>query len=342
MSTAQQTRPTTAEQVSSTLVSVGSPASTRPRTSSSACAPPSRRSRAAGSTARCSSWTTPPRTTPPRSPPPPGRAWCGRAQTGLRQRLPRRLRRRARALHRDGRRRSDLRLQRDPPLRRGARGGRGARDGRPHGQHPSRRDALAAPLRRQPHSHGPAQHVLQHRRQRRPLRDARAAPRRAPPPGPAHHRHGVRLRDGDPCLQGEPADRGVPDRVPPPRRGVEALELPRRLAPPALPARAQPHPPLHPPRRPARRPRHADRRARRRGPGLLRALLGPARPDRRGPADDRGHPDPRAGTLRPRLRHLLHGRPRPLVRPHARALSPPSTACCSAAPSCSSGSPWAP
>ena len=35
-----------------------------------------------------------------------------------------------------------------------------------------------------------------------------------------------------------------PDRVPPARRRVEALELPRRLAPPALPARAQPDLPL--------------------------------------------------------------------------------------------------
>ena len=41
------------------------------------------------------------------------------------------------------------------------------------------------------------------------------------------------------AAKAEPADRGVPDRVPPARRGVQALELPRRLAPPALPARAQ-------------------------------------------------------------------------------------------------------
>ena len=55
-------------------------------------------------------------------------------------------------------------------------------------------------------------------------------------------------------------DRRVPDRIPPARRRVEAVELPRRLAPPALPAGAQPHPPVHPARRAARRPRHADRR----------------------------------------------------------------------------------
>ena len=76
--------------------------------------------------------------------------------------------------------------------------------------------------------------------------------------------HGVRLRDGDPGLQGEPDDRRVPDRIPPARRREQALELPRRLAPPALPARPQPEPPVHRPRRRAGRRRHADRRARRR------------------------------------------------------------------------------
>ncbi len=35
----------------------------------------------------------------------------------------------------------------------------------------------------------------------------------------------------------------------------------------------------------------------------------------------------RAGTLRARLRHLLHGREGPLVRPHARDASGSSTVC---------------
>ena len=61
--------------------------------------------------------------------------------------------------------------------------------------------------------------------------------------------HGVRLRDGDPRLQGEPRDPPAADRVPPARRRVQALELPRRLAPPALPARPQPDVPVRPPRR---------------------------------------------------------------------------------------------
>ena len=46
-----------------------------------------------------------------------GRARGARTPARLRQRLPGRLRGRARALHRDGRRRPDVRLQRDPALR---------------------------------------------------------------------------------------------------------------------------------------------------------------------------------------------------------------------------------
>ncbi len=59
-----------------------------------------------------------------------------------------------------------------------------------------------------------------------------------------------------------------------------------------------------------------------RGPRLLRARLGGARADRRRAADDRRHTGARARAVRARLRHLLHGRAGPLVRPHARPLSP--------------------
>ncbi len=44
--------------------------------------------------------------------------------------------------------------------------------------------------------------------------------------------------------------------------------------------------------------------------------------DRRRAVDDRRHAGTRAGPVRTRLRHLLHGRARSVVRPHARALSP--------------------
>ena len=58
------------------------------------------------------------------------------------------------------------------------------------------------------------------------------------------------------------------------------------------------------------------------GPVVLRARLGAARADRRRAADDRRHPGARARAVRARVRHLLHGRARPLVRSHARPLSP--------------------
>ncbi len=57
-------------------------------------------------------------------------------------------------------------------------------------------------------------------------------------------------------------------------------------------------------------------------PRLLRARVGHPRADRRLAADGRRHPGAGARALRARLRHLLHGRARPLVRPHARSLSP--------------------
>ena len=50
------------------------------------------------------------------------------------------------------------------------------------------RDAVAAPLRRQPGAHGRAERVLPHRRQRRALRHAGAAARHPAAAGSAHHR----------------------------------------------------------------------------------------------------------------------------------------------------------
>ena len=99
-----------------------------------------------------------------------------------------------------------------------ARGRRRPRHGRPHGRHPARRDAVAAPLHRQPDPLRHAQPLLPHRRPRRPLRHARLPPRRARRARPAHHRHGVRLGDGDPRRQGEARHPPAPDRLPPARR----------------------------------------------------------------------------------------------------------------------------
>ena len=87
-------------------------------------------------------------------------------------------------------------------------------------------------------------------------------------------------------------------------------------------------------------PGRGDGRARRahlaRGSGSserLRPRLGPARDDRRRAADDRRHAGARARAVRARLRHLLHGRAGPLVRPHARALPPRARPAARAAPS---------
>ena len=172
-----------------------------------------------------------------------------RAPPRLRQRLHGRLRRRQGPLHRHGRRRPDLRLRRDPALPRGAGERRRPRHGRPHGRHPARRHAVAAPLHRQPDPLRHAEPLLQDRRARRPLRHARLPPRPAARARPPHHRHGVRLRDGDPRRQGGPGHPPAADRLPPARRHLQALELPRRLAPPALPARPLADAPVRDPRR---------------------------------------------------------------------------------------------
>ena len=160
----------------------------------------------------------------------------------------------ARALHRHGRRRPDLRLRRDPELHRAPRSRCRSRDGRPHGSHPARRDAVAAPLRRQPDPQRHPQPLLPDRRARRPLRHARRAPLRPAAARPARHRHGVRVGDGGAGGQGAAGHPPVPDRLPPARRRVEALDLARRLAAPALPARPQPDVPVHHPGDRAARP----------------------------------------------------------------------------------------
>ena len=86
--------------------------------------------------------------------------------------------------------------------------------------------------------------------QRRALRHARPAPRRPAHARPAHDRAWSSPRRWSSGPPRRSCDiRRVPDRVPPARRRVQALELPRRLAPPALPARPQPDAPVHPARR---------------------------------------------------------------------------------------------
>ncbi len=138
----------------------------------------------------------------------------------------------------------------DTPLPGRARGRRRHGDRQPDEEHPSGGDAVASPLHRQPAAVGLSEHAVPDRSRRRPLRDAGAAQASVlPAAGPAHHRDGVRLRNGDPRRQGEARYPSVPDRVPPARGRVEALELPGRLAPPAVPARPLAQPPVHLPGR---------------------------------------------------------------------------------------------
>ena len=113
----------------------------------------------------------------------------------------------------------------------------------------------------------------------------------------------------------------VPDRVPPARRRVEALELPRRLAPPALPARPQPDVPLH-------RARGGACRAL----GALAVLtvlaqidvlgphVGPARDDRRRAADDRRASRCSRSACAPTRTAPTSWASGPVVRPDARPL----------------------
>src|SRR6266498_3720715 len=76
------------------------------------------------------------------------------------------------------------------------------------------------------------------------VRDARSPAGRAPEARAAHGRHGVRVRDGDPCGKGGSRCARVPDRAPSARRRVEAQSVQRRLAPPAPDAAVQPDLPL--------------------------------------------------------------------------------------------------
>ena len=124
-------------------------------------------------------------------------------------------------VHRDGRRRPDLRLRRDPALRRAARRRRRAGDGRPDGQHPARRDAVAAPLRRQPGAHRHPQPLLPHRRHATPTAAcARCAATSCR--GSTCARPGMEFASEMVirAVQGGARHPRVPDRVPPARRRV--------------------------------------------------------------------------------------------------------------------------
>jgi glycosyltransferase involved in cell wall biosynthesis len=85
-------------------------------------------------------------------------------------------------------------------------------------------------------------------------------------------------------------------------------------------ARALAQPPVHLSRRRSRRHRHADHPDRRDRSEPVRTRLGCSRDHRRSAADDRWHAGARAGAVRARVWHLLHGREGSVVRSNARAL----------------------
>ena len=205
-----------------------------------------------------------------------------------------------------------------------ARGRRRPRDGRPDGQHPAGRDAVAAPLRRQPGPLRLPQPPLPHRRPRRPLRHARAAPRHAPGARPAHARDGVRVRDGDPRRQGaasrSASSRSSTTRAAASRSSTRFRDGWRHLR--FLLVHSPTHLFIIPGLRDDGPRRDRDARS-----SLAQLNLFGRAWDlhARSPARcciDRRHAGRRARPLRARLRHVLHGRARPVVRPHARALPP--------------------
>ena len=310
-------------------------ASTRRRTSSAAsprrCDALRRRT---ASPARSSSPTTPPRTAAPSSPPPPARASCtSRAAATAAPTSPASPPPAARYIVM-ARRRPDVRLRRDPALRRAARRRRRARHGRPDGQHPARarcRGCTATSATRC----SPASSTSSSAPASATRTAACAALRRDVLPRLDLRTTGMEFASEMVirAVEGEARHPRVPDRVPPARRRVASSRASatagatcascsstaRRtcsccpgacmLALGALDR--------------ARSSLLADRR--------LRPRVGPAHDGRRRAADDRRHAGRRARPVRARLRHVLHGREGPVVRPHARRASGSSTACCSAA-----------
>ena len=175
------------------------------------------------------------------------RARRPRAAARLRERIPARPGRSARRVHLHGRRRRHLRPARHGAVPRAARfGGKefvlGSRfQGRIH----AGRDALEAPLDRQPDPDRDPERLLRRQGLGRALRPARDPAQHRRPPRPARDGHGVRLRDDPQGGQaGHPGRRGA-DRLLPAHRRVEAEHLAGRLAPPALHARPQLDVPLH-------------------------------------------------------------------------------------------------
>ena len=166
-----------------------------------------------------------------------------------------------------------------------ARGRRRAGHGRPHGQHPARARCRGCTATSATRSSPGILNLFF----RTGVSDAHCGMRALrrdvlPRARPAHDRHGVRLRDGDPRRRRRSSTSAEFPIEYHPRGGEsQALELPRRLAPPALPARAQPDAPVHRSRARCSLALGALIVAHRRccSIDVLRPRVGPARDDRR-------------------------------------------------------------
>ncbi len=238
------------------------------------------------------------------------RARRPRAAPRLRQRVPARARRGPRRIRLHGRRRRHLRPARHGAVPRAARLGQRVRARLPFpGPHPRRRDALEAPLDRQPDPDGDPERLLRRQGLGRTLRPPRDPAEHRRPARPARDGHGVRLGDDPQGRQAEDSGRRGADRLLPANRRVEAEHVAGRLAPSALHARPQRDIPLHHPgTRPLFARLYRDAGAGGRADrGLRRALVHP-RDDHRQHGDARGRADRPARSFRADLRRALPGR----------------------------------
>ena len=217
--------------------------------------------------------------------------------------------------------------------------GRRARDGRPDGQHPPGRDAVAAPLRRQPGADRHAQPLLPHRRPRRALRHARACG--------ATSCRALDLRTTGMEFASEMVIRASKEKL-------DIREFPIEYHPRGGESKLSSfrdgwrhlrfllvHSPTHLFMRPGRRAARAGRADRADGRCTQIDVFGRAWDLHTMVAGALlmivGTQVVALGPLRARLRHVLHGREGPVVRPHARALPARARAACSAARSLAVG-----